>query len=144
MRGKEETLYPVGKASSVLMLQDSVNLSRNVSILPGSTLRYASILRKLDPVQPNLEYILSGSDRYTSSDVQLHNVCDVIFGNIGKPSTVLLALDDIMHIHSIFGKLDKTECLDLLDLFLKHHRRIENFTTSVKYTEKFAFLCHHL
>ena len=94
------TLYPLSKASSVIHLLGPKSLHQHI----------VDILTKLDPVQPI--YRLFGN---CSDDLEV--LLKSVLGNIEQPDTVLLALKDLMQLHSVVGKLNLKECLDLLSYF---------------------------
>ena len=102
---KEERLYPVHKASSVLLLQTVSAIFQ----------KYATMLTKLGAVQPNLSIMFSNQP----SDSQVLQIAEKIFGNFEKPVSVLLALKDII-THLPVDNVNKAECLDLLSYFSKN------------------------
>ena len=69
---------------------------------------------KLHLVHPNLNHMYS-TNQYLQMRQQ--KIFPKLMGNFENPISVLLALETIVQIHSLDGKLDKKECVDLLAYF---------------------------
>ena len=122
--GTEEKLYPVHKASSVLLLE------------PVSAIfqKYSTIMKKIGVVEPNLSFMFD--HKYFDNGVM--QIAYEIFGNFEKPISVLLALRDI-NSHFELKTLNHAECLVILTYFSKNIDHWREYTEASSILKKLPF-----
>ena len=123
---KQEMLYPLCKTKSVLVPQQTEFFQKYTVIA----------FEKLQMAQPDLSFVYSADE---STRIRQQQIFSKWMGNFEKAISVLLALENIMQMHSLDGKLDANDCVELLAYFSSTIDQCEKFHRSSSILKELPF-----